>query len=139
MSILDKDGLYFLPLGGSDKIGMNMYVYACNGKLIVVDCGYAFLNDDFPGMDLSFADPAFAFSLYCSIILASFVGLKNSSIQSACFLASNFPHFHRYDSLKSALYIHGMVISPSDSSRRRHMMSKLKCYNKVVTEVANKI
>ena len=59
MSILDKDGLYFLPLGGSDKIGMNMYVYACNGKLIVVDCGYAFLNDDFPGMDLSFADPAF--------------------------------------------------------------------------------
>ena len=23
-----------------------------------------------------------------------------------CFLASNFPHFHRYDSLKSALYIH---------------------------------
>ena len=59
MSILDKDGLYFLPLGGSDKIGMNMYVYVCNGKLIVVDCGYAFLNDDFPGMDLSFADPAF--------------------------------------------------------------------------------
>ena len=25
---------------------------------------------------------------------------------NACFLASNFPHFHRYDSLKSALYIH---------------------------------
>ena len=56
----------------------------------------------------AFADPAFAFSLYCSIILASFVGLKNSSIQSACFLASNFPHFHRYDSLKSALYIHAV-------------------------------
>ena len=26
----------------------------------------------------------------------------------ACFLASNFPHFHRYDSLKSALYIHAV-------------------------------
>ena len=25
-----------------------------------------------------------------------------------CFLASNFPHFHRYDSLKSALYIHAV-------------------------------
>lgn len=59
MSILDKDGLYFLPLGGADKIGMNMYVYATQGKFIVVDCGYAFLNDDFPGMDLAFADPSF--------------------------------------------------------------------------------
>lgn len=27
---------------------------------------------------------------------------------STCFLASNFPHFHRYDSLKSALYIHAV-------------------------------
>ena len=26
----------------------------------------------------------------------------------SCFLASNFPHFHRYDSLKSALYIHAV-------------------------------
>ena len=59
MSILDNDGLYFLPLGGSDCIGMNMYAYAVNGKIIVVDCGYAFLNDDYPGMDLSFADPSF--------------------------------------------------------------------------------
>lgn len=56
MSILDKDGLYFVPMGGADEIGMNMYVYACNGKLIVVDCGYTFLNDDYPGMDLAFAD-----------------------------------------------------------------------------------
>lgn len=28
--------------------------------------------------------------------------------RSACFLASNFPHFHRYVSLKSALYIHAV-------------------------------
>ena len=55
MSILDNDGLYFLPVGGADEIGMNMYVYACNGKFIVVDCGYTFLNDDYPGTDLAFA------------------------------------------------------------------------------------
>ena len=30
-------------------------------------------------------------------------------IQNCCFLASNFPHFHRYDSLKSALYIHAVL------------------------------
>ena len=29
-------------------------------------------------------------------------------LDTCCFLASNFPHFHRYDSLKSALYIHAV-------------------------------
>lgn len=59
MSNFDKNGIYFLPLGGADEIGMNMYVYAVDGKLIVVDAGYGFLNDDFPGMDLGYADPSF--------------------------------------------------------------------------------
>lgn len=59
MSGFDKDGIYFIPLGGADEIGINMYVYAVNGKLIVVDAGYGFLNDDYPGMDLAFADTSF--------------------------------------------------------------------------------
>lgn len=59
MSHFDKDGIYFIPLGGADEIGINMYVYAVKGKLIVVDTGYGFLNDDYPGMDLAFADASF--------------------------------------------------------------------------------
>lgn len=59
MSGFDRDGIYFVPLGGADEIGINMYVYAVNGKLIVVDAGYGFLNDDYPGMDLAFADTSF--------------------------------------------------------------------------------
>ena len=59
MSDFKKKGLYFLPLGGADEIGMNMYVYAAGGKLIVVDAGYGFLNDDFPGMDMCYASPEF--------------------------------------------------------------------------------
>ena len=59
MSNFDKDGIYFIPLGGADEIGINMYVYAVKGKLIVVDAGYGFLNDEYPGMDLAFADPSF--------------------------------------------------------------------------------
>lgn len=54
-----KEGLYFLPLGGADEIGMNMYAYGCDGKWIVVDAGYGFLNDDYPGMDMCFASPEF--------------------------------------------------------------------------------
>lgn len=59
MSNFDREGIYFIPLGGADEIGINMYVYAVNGKLIVVDAGYGFLNDDYPGMDLAFADASF--------------------------------------------------------------------------------
>lgn len=55
----NKNGLYFLPLGGADEIGMNMYAYGCNGKWIVVDAGYGFLNDDYPGMDMCYASTAF--------------------------------------------------------------------------------
>ena len=34
---------------------------------------------------------------------------QNPPLPVACFLASNFPHFHRYNSLKSALYIHAVL------------------------------
>ncbi len=58
MSEFDKEGLYFLSLGGADDIGMNMYLYACDGRMIIVDAGYGFLNDTYPGMDLCYADPS---------------------------------------------------------------------------------
>lgn len=59
MNSFKREGIYFIPLGGADEIGINMYVYAVDGKLIVVDTGYGFLNDDYPGMDLAFADASF--------------------------------------------------------------------------------
>ena len=36
------DALYFLPLGGSDEIGMNLYLYGVDGKWLMVDLGIAF-------------------------------------------------------------------------------------------------
>lgn len=59
MNDFKKEGIYFLPLGGADEIGMNMYAYAVDGKIIVVDAGYGFLLDDYPGMDLCYASPEF--------------------------------------------------------------------------------
>ena len=59
MNDFNKKGIYFLSLGGADDIGMNMYAYVVNGKIIVVDTGYGFLNDDFPGMDMCYASPEF--------------------------------------------------------------------------------
>lgn len=58
MTEFNKQGVYFLPLGGADEIGMNMYMYAVDGKIIVVDAGYGFLLD-YPGIDLAYASPEF--------------------------------------------------------------------------------
>ena len=59
MNELINEGLHFAALGGAEKVGMNMYVYMVDGRMIVVDCGYDFLNDDFPGIELGFADATF--------------------------------------------------------------------------------
>ena len=59
MNELINEGLHFVALGGAEKVGMNMYAYMVDGRIIVVDCGYDFLNDDFPGIELGFADATF--------------------------------------------------------------------------------
>lgn len=53
------DGLHLLPLGGSEEIGMNLYLYACDGKWLMVDCGIAFGDDGTPGIDVLMPDPEF--------------------------------------------------------------------------------
>ena len=58
-ALFNKEGIYFIALGGAEEVGFNMYAYIVDGKIIVVDCGYGFLNDDYPGIELGYADPAF--------------------------------------------------------------------------------
>ncbi len=53
------DALYFLPLGGSDEIGMNLYLYGVDGKWLMVDLGIAFGDESTPGIDVLMPDPAF--------------------------------------------------------------------------------
>lgn len=56
---LPKDALLFVPLGGSGEIGMNLNLYGCNGKWVMVDFGMTFADPHFPGVELIFPDPAF--------------------------------------------------------------------------------
>ncbi len=56
---LDDDALYFLPLGGTDEIGMNLYLYGLDGKWLMVDLGIAFGDDSTPGIDIVMPDPEF--------------------------------------------------------------------------------
>ncbi len=58
-----SDSVYFLPLGGSDEIGMNLNLYGYGPeekrKWVIVDCGVTFGDLSTPGVDLIMPDPTF--------------------------------------------------------------------------------
>ena len=51
--------LLFCALGGSGEIGMNVNLYGCEGKWLMVDLGMTFGANEYPGTELVFADLAF--------------------------------------------------------------------------------
>lgn len=51
--------LLFLALGGSGEIGMNVNLYGCDGKWLMVDLGMSFGSNEYPGTELVFADLEF--------------------------------------------------------------------------------
>jgi len=63
MNAKDQDELVFLPLGGSNEIGMNFNLYgygpAHARKWIVVDLGVTFGDQTTPGVEIILPDPEF--------------------------------------------------------------------------------
>jgi ribonuclease J len=55
----EDDALYFLALGGSGEIGMNLNLYGHRGKWLMVDLGISFADDTMPGLDVIMPDPSF--------------------------------------------------------------------------------
>jgi ribonuclease J len=51
--------LLFLALGGSGEIGMNVNLYGCDGKWIMVDLGMTFADPAYPGVELVLPDLTF--------------------------------------------------------------------------------
>ena len=49
-------GLRIVALGGISEIGRNMTVFETDGKLLIVDCGVLFPEDNQPGIDLILPD-----------------------------------------------------------------------------------
>lgn len=58
-----NDPIYFLPLGGSNEIGMNLNLYGYGPEedrsWIIVDCGVTFGDLTTPGIDIITPDPRF--------------------------------------------------------------------------------
>ncbi|MEA3042526.1 MAG: ribonuclease [Sphingomonadales bacterium] len=53
------DELLFLALGGSGEIGMNVNLYGCRGKWVMVDLGLTFADPNYPGVELILPNLAF--------------------------------------------------------------------------------
>ncbi len=59
MKASNQHDLIFLPLGGAGEIGMNMNLYGLDGSWIMVDCGIAFADSYFPGINVVLPDISF--------------------------------------------------------------------------------
>jgi ribonuclease J len=55
----DEKGLFFVPLGGSGEIGMNLNLYAYRDQWLMLDCGVTFGEEEHAGVDVIMPDPAF--------------------------------------------------------------------------------
>jgi ribonuclease J len=53
------DELLFVPLGGSNEIGMNLNLYTIHGKWLMIDCGIGFASDYLPGVEIVVPDISF--------------------------------------------------------------------------------
>lgn len=51
--------LIFCALGGSGEIGMNVNLYGCQGRWLMVDCGVTFADPYYPGIDVILPDLGF--------------------------------------------------------------------------------
>jgi ribonuclease J len=54
-----KDQLLFIPLGGSNEIGMNLNLYHLDGKWLMIDLGIGFADDYLPGIEVILPDMDF--------------------------------------------------------------------------------
>ena len=53
---LPEGGLRVTALGGLGEVGRNMTVFEYDGRLLIVDCGVLFPEENHPGVDLILPD-----------------------------------------------------------------------------------
>ncbi|MBQ0111339.1 MAG: ribonuclease J [Oscillospiraceae bacterium] len=53
---LPESPIKFIPLGGMGEIGKNCYLYSYNDRMLLVDCGMSFPDEETPGIDIVIPD-----------------------------------------------------------------------------------
>ncbi len=56
---LDKENVYFVPLGGSEQFGINFNIYGYDKNWLAIDCGVWFPDHRYPMVDLLLPNPEF--------------------------------------------------------------------------------
>ncbi len=56
---LPLDSLSFIPLGGCGEFGSNLHIIHYNDEYLLVDCGFGFADERFPGVDILLPSPSF--------------------------------------------------------------------------------
>ncbi len=64
----EKDKFIFLPIGGTDQIGLNLYLYHYNGKWLIVDFGLGFANGQVPGVEVLVPDLSYIETIKRNIV-----------------------------------------------------------------------
>lgn len=91
-----RTGLVYLPMGGAGEIGMNFYLYGCEGKWIAVEMGVTFADESLPGIDLIVPDPAFVESLGESLIGIVLTHGHEDHLGAVPYLGLRFPRVPVY-------------------------------------------
>ena len=52
----NREALRIIPLGGLEQIGMNITAFEYGDSIIVVDCGFAFPEEEMLGIDFVIPD-----------------------------------------------------------------------------------
>jgi ribonuclease J len=86
-----RNGFVYLPLGGAGEIGMNFYLYGCDGKWIAVEMGLTFADQTLPGIDLIVPDPAFAESLGDDLLAIVITHGHEDHLGAVPYLGLRFP------------------------------------------------
>src|ERR671921_2202667 len=53
---MSRDEIKIIPLGGVNEIGKNMMLYEYDERILIVDCGVMFPDEELPGVDLIIPD-----------------------------------------------------------------------------------
>lgn len=63
-----SDDIVFLPLGGTDQIGVNFYLFGYKKKWLIVDFGLGFAHEDLPGVEIIVPDITFLESVKKDVV-----------------------------------------------------------------------
>jgi ribonuclease J len=76
---LADGALRIVPLGGLGEVGRNMAVLEIDGKLLIIDCGVLFPEDNQPGVDLILPDFDYITDRLADIVASSRTATRTTS------------------------------------------------------------